>query len=135
MTNDTAGRSAEFLNRYGNVGRNAEQLLKDPPTEAQLRMAADACHREVERAIEVIRLHHATPSPDLIQDYRAKIEELEQAKAEYHDKWRNTEERLVDRERACKTWSGLVKRCAKELVRQGVRIQQLQDELEEGRSA
>ena len=51
-------QAVELVHRYGNVGRTAEELIKAPPTESQLEMAIDRCHRDVNDAERIIRNYH-----------------------------------------------------------------------------
>ncbi len=54
----------------------------------------------------------------------AKVEELEQDKANYYGKWRDTEEKLLKSRQT-------IKRCAQTIAYQGRRIQELKDAIEQ----
>jgi hypothetical protein len=50
-------QAADFIQRFGNVGRTPEELLKERPTEEQLRQARETCVWHVDACFSVIRQH------------------------------------------------------------------------------
>lgn len=56
------GQATELLYRHGNVGRTADDLLRNAPTDGQLKAAIQQCHAEVDAAEQLIRQHFKMPS-------------------------------------------------------------------------
>lgn len=51
-------QAVEFIHRYGNVGRNADELLKEKPNPIQLIMAKGMCQRALDKAFEIVMEYH-----------------------------------------------------------------------------
>lgn len=49
--------------QYGNVGRSANDLVTEAPTEAQLLAAANRVKSQVDEAVRTIRLFYQMPEP------------------------------------------------------------------------
>ena len=51
-------QAADFIHRYGNVGRTAEDLLENLPSESELAGAETECLRRLQAAFRLMRNYH-----------------------------------------------------------------------------